>query len=771
MITDSAEQKRYILTAAGNSLLMFFAVLCAFGALISAFSFPVYLWRASLSWLIVCAILSAVALRYQYRGILISLIPAFALFLWLHEEIIEGARWLIFTLTDYYSNWLVIAVFFPESAYFEGDPTIFFIAAGIFMAILLSIAICIHRSAFMTALFTIPVVMLTFVVVSEYQPAFIYIFGLLSVMLTILLTNALVLDDFRKRGTMTIAALLATVTFLGIAYFVNPPDRFDRSVHNVVVARYFNAIATRMGNLWERVPSPGHGIGWPPGAAGGMWAFNTRYVDIADAGSTTLTDRSLLEVEVTSPGVYYLRGYSMQHFDGRRWSVNSSANTSNYRQDEFSRNFPARISMYHSAFQGEPPPLVGINITRTGDITNINYIPYFIMSPVMEHRPEVFEHTFYTALSERVGELSRYDITFIHIRESVHRIHEEVLAELIQRPQIGTMPDLEPYMQIDGNIAEALRAIALDAGISPNAQRTDIVDAVARYVRSAATYSLSPGVVPEGEDFVLYFLQYMESGFCIHFATAATLMLRSLGVPARFTTGYVFTVPRGYEGETITLTDHNAHAWVEVFYDDVGWLYLEVTPGGIGSVIPSPLPHSPGEIPDNIPFPTPTPDTSHMMGPDDFPMMNGTVNGMINGTPDLSAGDQAGGEGGIATAMGVYPWLFNLIIGISIIVISIVAILLRRHIVLKYRKKRFEQSDANAAVISMWQFIEKIARREAIPPTDIEELALKARFSTHKINPEERAQVKTYAKRLAEEIYRSKGDYAKLWLKYALVMR
>jgi len=783
-MTKDTTLKQYILTIAGNSLLMFFAVLCAFGALISAFSLPVYLGRAAGAWFFVCVILAAAVLRFRYKGLLISLIPAFLLFLWSLEEILEGARWLIFTLTEFYSNWLVITVFFSESVYYEGDPMTFFTAAGIFMAILLSIAICIHRSTFMTALFTIPVVLPAFVVVTlDNNPSFLYLFGLLAVLLTILLTNALVFDDFRKRGAMTIPALLIAITFLGIIYFVNPPERFDRSVHTAVVNRHFNEIAVRIGNLWDRQPNSGRGVGWPVGAGGTgvgfLWSFNTQYVDIADSGTMNITNRSLLEVVVSAPGTFYLRGYSMQYFDGRAWSMNSNADVINYGQDEHSRNFPGYVALRHSMLTPRPPSIVGMNITRTGDITNIDYTPYFAIPRSMEYMAEV-------------AGLSRYDVTFVSVSGSVHRLLENIDAYLLQEStyddeaslddymitqalMIEHFPgNVEPYLQIDRSTAEALRDIALSERINLNAPRTELVDAVARYIRSSATYSLSPGVVPEGENFVLYFLQYMDSGFCIHFATAATLMLRSLGVPARFTTGYVFTIPSRYVGEAFTITDQNAHAWVEVFYDDVGWLYLEVTPGGVGAIIPGASPHTPGGDGDLIDTPSHIgmPDfDEYMMINGNFPMDNGmfTVNGAYSNGG--SGASQVTGAAAAAAAIGLSPWSFNLLVVMLLFVLMLVALWGRRQLVLKYRKKSFEQPDSNAAVISMWRYIERIARSEVIPPSDIEELALKARFSTHKLSSEERTHVKTYAKRLSAEIYISKSEILRIWLKYVRVLQ
>lgn len=81
---------------------------------------------------------------------------------------------------------------------------------------------------------------------------------------------------------------------------------------------------------------------------------------------------------------------------------------------------------------------------------------------------------------------------------------------------------------------------------------------------------------PAGEDFVGYFLTESRRGYCMHFASAAVLMLRTLGVPARYASRLC---GRHVAGETVEVPDYNAHAWAEVYCDGYGWQPVEVTPG------------------------------------------------------------------------------------------------------------------------------------------------------------------------------------------------
>lgn len=109
-------------------------------------------------------------------------------------------------------------------------------------------------------------------------------------------------------------------------------------------------------------------------------------------------------------------------------------------------------------------------------------------------------------------------------------------------------------------------------------------------LQNKATYTTTPGTTPYNKDVIDYFLFDNGQGYCVHFASAATLMYRMYGIPARYVTGYVataadFTPNDQYEGYySCTLTDKSAHAWVEIFLKDYGWVPVEVTPTTEGTM-------------------------------------------------------------------------------------------------------------------------------------------------------------------------------------------
>lgn len=115
-----------------------------------------------------------------------------------------------------------------------------------------------------------------------------------------------------------------------------------------------------------------------------------------------------------------------------------------------------------------------------------------------------------------------------------------------------------------------------------NAVRLALGSLVAEELGSLARYDIDPGALPWGTDPVEYFLGENHQGYCVHFASAGALMLRQLGVPARFVTGYVvqpWQFRRSDSGYQASVRDDAAHAWVEIWLENVGWVPVEMTPG------------------------------------------------------------------------------------------------------------------------------------------------------------------------------------------------
>jgi transglutaminase-like putative cysteine protease len=130
------------------------------------------------------------------------------------------------------------------------------------------------------------------------------------------------------------------------------------------------------------------------------------------------------------------------------------------------------------------------------------------------------------------------------------------------------------------------------------------------YLHTTCTYSLSAPTVPPTEDAVLYFLTESKRGACDMFASSMALLLRAQGIPSRIVTGYIqpedgppdtleigegqpeirFSVPDPDQPAlinnipddkrvTFVVREKEAHAWVEYFIPNAGWLSFDPTAG------------------------------------------------------------------------------------------------------------------------------------------------------------------------------------------------
>lgn len=119
------------------------------------------------------------------------------------------------------------------------------------------------------------------------------------------------------------------------------------------------------------------------------------------------------------------------------------------------------------------------------------------------------------------------------------------------------------------------------------AQRDLLVRNVIDYIiyEQGCEYTITPDLtnINEAMDGVENFLFNTKQGYCVQFASSAALILRELGIPTRYVEGYIasnltkksFGSDMSYGGY---VKDYESHAWIEVYFDGVGWIQYETTP-------------------------------------------------------------------------------------------------------------------------------------------------------------------------------------------------
>ena len=136
-------------------------------------------------------------------------------------------------------------------------------------------------------------------------------------------------------------------------------------------------------------------------------------------------------------------------------------------------------------------------------------------------------------------------------------------------------------------IADQLGGGVIIGSFTENDLRLAKAQMVANWMEKNTEYSLELPELPAGADPIEYFLGISRTGYCMHYASAAVMILRELGVPARFATGYVASEasfePSG-DGFQALVIDRQSHAWAEIYLSGIGWVPFEVTKGYQNSI-------------------------------------------------------------------------------------------------------------------------------------------------------------------------------------------
>jgi len=181
----------------------------------------------------------------------------------------------------------------------------------------------------------------------------------------------------------------------------------------------------------------------------------------------------------------------------------------------------------------------------------------------------------------RVAPLTNWDSSsFLRIYRVVSRVSDAGLEELASADVKALSPEqVEVYTDFgeDQRIRElAERITALpEGGVRPSGEldRLDQVLAIHDYLKDNYYYSLTPGLAADGDQ-LSHFLYSSKKGYCSYFAFSMALLCRSLGIPARVAVGF-YVNPETEVLNFYEVRAYQAHAWVEVYFGNYGWIEFD----------------------------------------------------------------------------------------------------------------------------------------------------------------------------------------------------
>ena len=304
----------------------------------------------------------------------------------------------------------------------------------------------------------------------------------------------------------------------------------------------------------------------PPGTAPGGPTINP----IVALGNDLRRDEPTVALvyETTAPAGVYLRIAALDDLRGQAWEPRL--------EPPIPSNTPAQIG---------PVPGLGDDVAREQVITGIA-ISRRVSSAWL---PAPYPPTKATGMT---GEWT-WEPAGLGIRAEVAdaRGQEYLVESLDIQPTIEQLQSARSlagafdrrYLDLPGELPGVVRDVAREVTAQASTPFERAV-ALQAYFRSGEfEYSeqapVEQGYDGSGAEVLAEFLE-AKSGYCVHFSSAMAAMARSLGIPARVAVGFVPGTEFSDEGVIrYRVSTHDLHAWPELYFDGVGWVRFEPTPG------------------------------------------------------------------------------------------------------------------------------------------------------------------------------------------------
>lgn len=612
------------------------------------------------------------------------------------KKLLPSARYLVSFVCNYYDRaygWGVPQ--WPEEAP-VGDSALWILAVlgGCIVCLVVTAVLSGRGMSLCAVACLIPLV--PCVVIIDTVPETGYLFLVLVSMVLLLLTSRVRTDSLRKGNALLLYLLLPVLAGVGLLFALMPRESYDGQAG----AAKLEALAIQ---LWKDTE-------WTlPFQDDPIPEKTSPTVDLSRVGPNPRLGLRVMHVKADTTGTMYLRGSSYDTYTGTGWTVSGKAAGNDA----------------HYSGQGEYRYAV-IQTLRVHDILFCPYMPSSLNGRLVDGQlPNSNHQKEYTA---RYLEALPYDPIWDKLRFDINSEFGEVYLQLPLETRLWA---------VDWLPADVL-------ALQQSGQSHAAALTIGQLVRESAVYNRLTEAMPAGTaDFARWFIENSDTGYCTHFATAAAVLLRAAGIPARYVTGYLAHTEADLYSK---VTTDEAHAWVEYYIEGVGWLVLEATPPAENSpVLPENIQPPPTEppteqTPPTQPQPTetqplesttPTVVTVPPKDPETTqPVSTRPVPGMNSTEPVTEPGEDVppAPPGWAKTVLQVLGWL----VGILALIFG------QWQLRLKLRKARRQKGRANRRLLALWREVVQICKLLKCPPPErLHQLALRAKFSQYTITGEE----------------------------------
>ena len=311
------------------------------------------------------------------------------------------------------------------------------------------------------------------------------------------------------------------------------------------------------------------------------------------------TDNIVMNLKMDVAKPMYLRGFTGGFYENGKWSSSEDwAFSTEYKglsQWLAQQNFYTWCQLDNVYRMSEDYDLNNVKIENINASSKYIYAPYEA-AVTKDLTPDKVNYFRDAGLLSRgffgdreysftafVPEFDEYD--GIKIRRWLSKLREkDGFEEYLEKEGVYRRFVYDTYLYVSDDADKALsdQEKKLEKNIGKDLD--SIVFSVRTLLADKYTYDLETAGSSEGTDELSYFLKSSFKGNDLHFATAATLMFRKSGIPARYAEGYYISPERaktysGLDNTTVEIPDSYGHSWVEIYVDELGWTPVEVIPG------------------------------------------------------------------------------------------------------------------------------------------------------------------------------------------------
>ncbi len=190
-----------------------------------------------------------------------------------------------------------------------------------------------------------------------------------------------------------------------------------------------------------------------------------------------------------------------------------------------------------------------------------------ISEDISAHKSLFYPAFTYSIMSADSGESALRDDVHMTFMDSSDSSYNVYYFKTPQKYEL-TSDEREAYLSLPDGLPKRIKKLALTS-VSDCSDDRSKAQALMQ-IFSEYEYKTYVTSLPEGRDFVDYFLFDSKEGYCSYFASAMTVMARCCGIPARYVQGYY--IGSG-SGTSFTVSSDNAHAWAELYIDGCWMVY------------------------------------------------------------------------------------------------------------------------------------------------------------------------------------------------------